>query len=306
MKTGRMLTAVLLTVIFLTGCSILQPSKNDEADLWYLASTHPDTSFTTVSIRVTAPEGTVENAELGLMIFDEVTGNPYNSHTLKLEPLGNAVWGTEITLPALTVLRYRYVRMGPSYAEESTARRQPVEFRLAFFPGGNEIDDRIAGWTDQGFEGQTGRITGRVLDSSTSLPVTEALIAAAGEHTFTDRMGDFQFDRIPPGLHNLVVLSLDGSYRPAQQGAIVAENSVTPAEMSLTPADKTPVTFEVTLPDNTPQDIPVRLAANILPFGQRFHRLEGDVSTSAASMPSLIRVDDTHAIFIAGRRPLEC
>ncbi len=119
------------------------------------------------------------------------------------------------------------------------------------------------------------------------------------ELTFTDRLGSFQFDRIPSGLHNLVVLSLDGSYQPAQQGAIVAENSLTPAEMSLMPAAKTPVTFEVTLPENTPLDVPIRLAGNILPFGQRFYRLEGDVSTSSASMPALIRVDDTHAIFIA-------
>ncbi len=297
MKITR--AAIFSAVIFLTGCSLLQPSKDDATDLWPLSSTHPYTSFSIVSLRVTAPESTANNAELGLMLFDEVTGNPYNSHTIKLEPLGDAVWGTEITLPALTVLRYRYVRLSPSHAEETTALRQPVEFRLAFFPGGNEINDRIAGWTDEGFEGQTGRIVGRVLDSTSGLPVTEALVAAAGELTFTDRLGSFQFDRIPPGLHNLVVLSLDGSYQPAQQGAIVAENSLTPAEMSLTPAAKTPVTFEVTLPENTPLDIPIRLAGNILPFGQRFYRLEGDVSTSSASMPALIRVDDTHAIFIA-------
>ncbi len=59
-----------------------------------LSSTHPDTSlrlFQSESLPLKAQR----TMQTRLDAFDEVTGNPYNSHTLKLEPLGDAVWGTE-------------------------------------------------------------------------------------------------------------------------------------------------------------------------------------------------------------------
>lgn len=289
----------LILMTFSSSCAAFNDAASDNTTDWPLASVKPETTFTTASFTVTAPAGTPDNAELGLVIFDEVTGAPYNSHTLGMESVGNGEWTLELSLPAGTLLRYRYVRISPSYAEETTASREAVSFRLAYLPASTVVQDIIAGWTDHGFQGETGRIIGRVYDADTGLPVTEALVGAAGEHTFTDAMGGFQFDYIAPGLQNLVITSVDGSYITAQQGAVVAENSLTPAEMTLTPAQETQVTFEVTLPEDTPPEMPVRIAGSLAVFGQTFYPLEGGTSTSAVRMPQLVRIDASHAILIA-------
>jgi len=286
-------------LVLLSGCSLLPARTIPEEPRWSLAEVPADTAFTTSTMRVTAPAGTPENAALAVVLFDEVTGNPYNSHTITLAPQGNGTWSTDLTLPAGSVLRYRYVRTSPSFAEETTASHRAVDYRLAYFPGANEISDHIAGWTDQGYSGETGRILGRVLDSATGLPLADRLVAVAGEHTFTDGLGSFQFDQLAPGLQNILILSMDGAYQPAQQGAVVAGNSLTPAEMSLQPAAITQVTFEVTLPEGTPAELPLRLAGNLTQFGQTFYRLSGDTSTSSTAMAGLIRIDETHAILLA-------
>jgi len=288
-----------LTLVFLSSCSVLKSDDVREEAQWPVASVNPESSFTTGILRVTAPEDTPENAELGVLLFDEVTGNPYNSHTLPLESQGNGEWSIQLSLPASSVLRYRYVRLSPSFAEETTASNTAVQYRMAYFPGENEISDRIAGWTDSGYQGQTGRIVGRILDATTGLPLPDQLVSVAGEHTFSDGLGGFQFDTLAPGLQNILIVSTDGAYQPAQQGAVIAEDSLTPAEMNLRPANPLQITFEVTLPENTPQDLPIRLAGNLSQFGQTFYRLNADTTTSAAGMPGLIRVDETHAIILA-------
>ncbi|MBN1266589.1 MAG: hypothetical protein JXA25_13930 [Anaerolineales bacterium] len=290
---------VCLSVVVLSGCNLLKSEDTTEETHWPVASVNPESSFVVSTLRVTVPENTAGNAELGVMLFDEVTGNPYNSHTLPLEPQGSGEWSVQLTLPASTVLHYRYVRLSPSFAEELTADSKAVEYRMAYFPGNNEIADRIAGWTDAAYQGQTGRIVGRVLDATTSLPLADQLVAVAGEHTFTDGLGSFQFDQLAPGLQNILIVSTDGAYQPAQQGAIVAEDSLTPAEMSLTPAASVQVTFEVTLPEDSPTELPLRIAGNLTQFGRTFYQLNGDTTTSAVRMPELIRIDETHAILLA-------
>lgn len=301
MKWLRLAAILLLTLSVLTsGCSLLpriglgppQPTPPfAEADPTLMPTTE-------VTITVLPPENNPQNAELGIMILDEVTGLPYNSRTIPMEPLDDGRWTLSITPPAGTILRYRYLRLSPSSSEEITADGSPVRYRVAYLPGPTEVSDVISAWADNPYQGPTGRIVGRLVEADTGLPLTEIAVYVAGESTFSDGLGEFCFDRILPGLHNLTITSIDSRYQTAQQGAIVAAGSTTPAEMSLFAAPKVQVTFEVTLPNDTPQDLPVRLAGNLRQLGNIFRDLGNGISTTGTRMPELTRVDATHHILI--------
>jgi Glycoside Hydrolase Family 113 len=80
---------------------------------------------------------------------------------------------------------------------------------------------------------------------------------------------------------------MDGSYRPFQQGAQVAVDSTTPAEIRMQPAKFVNVTFDVKIPENTIPAVPIRMAGNLYQLGNTFADLSGGVSTLAARMPTL-------------------
>jgi hypothetical protein len=44
--------------------------------------------------------------------------------------------------------------------------------------------------------------------------------------------GYYELKNVPVGEYNLVAFQVDGNYQPFQQGAVIAENSVTPASLA--------------------------------------------------------------------------
>jgi hypothetical protein len=105
----------------------------------------------------------------------------------------------------------------------------------------------------------------------------------------TTAQGTFLIEALPPGIHNLVAYSLDGAYQVFQQGAQVAADATTPAEISLSRAPMVNVTFHVRVPEKTPPGVPLRFAGNLYQFGNTFADLEGGFSTVASRMPVLFQ-----------------
>jgi len=251
-----------------------------------------------VIFNVLPPEGTPVDADLAMVLLDEVTGLTYNTSTIPMTRLADGRWQARLTPPLGSLLRYRYIRRAPILADEVTAAGAPIPYRISHIPGPTQIDDIVAAWSGTLYSGPIGRITGRIRDTHSGNALPEILVSAAGLTTFTDGEGSFRLDGLPPGLHNLVIFSPDGAYQTAQQGAVVAAESMTPVELGLLPAKTVQVAFQVTVPADTIPGIPVRIAGNVLQLGNMFSELTGGFRVSSSHMLTLTLVDPTHYLAV--------
>lgn len=221
---------------------------------------------------------------IDLEILDEVTGLALNAAVYKMNATDDTHFSLKLPLSVGAVIRYRYVREGKLSAIEYTPTNQQVRYRLFFVTGPNLVRDLVGAWNDQHYEGETGRITGKVIDAATRKPVPSLLIVAGGMQTLTTSDGSYLLEGLQPGTHNLVAYSLDGSYRVYQQGATIQAQATTPAPLSLSSAPLVKVTFNLTIPPEV-LGVPIRLAGNLYQLGNTFADLRGGISGLASRMP---------------------
>lgn len=251
-----------------------------------------------VLLSLEAPPNTATDAAISLETVDTVTGVSYNGTLHPLAKVDGNRWEVRLTLPVGTLLRYRYIRTAPSSAVEATTEGEAVRYRMAHIVGPMQISDIVASWGDDRFEGPQGRILGRVVERGSDVPVAEVIATAAGRATFTDSEGRFRLGGLPAGLHNVVIYDPEGKHRTAQQGAVVAADLTTPAQFEVDGALPVTLTFELTVPADTPATPTVRLAGNVRSLGAVFAGLPGGVEVSAARTPTLTQVDSTHYLFL--------
>jgi hypothetical protein len=284
----------LILALALAGCAVLpQPAPTDAPVLPPAGA-----ALAQVVFHVVPPAGTPADAGLILNLMDPVTGYPYNTRAYPMEPLGDGTWQVSTQVMPGSVLHYRYARSQPSASDEYSAWGEPISHRLAYVPSATLMEDAIAAWADAPYAGLTGRLIGTMRDSATGAAVRELIVTAGGAQTYTDSEGAFRIDGLVPGLHTLTVTSLDGAYLPVQQGAIIAVDSATPAEMTVEAARPIQVVFEVTLPEGTPTGQPLRLAGNLLQLGHAFVDQPGGIRNRPGAMPEMVQVDPTHALVI--------
>lgn len=250
-------------------------------------------------IVIADPPGlTGAETSLQLVVLDLVTGLPHNASVHPMTPRPDGRWEVTLTPPSGSLVAYRFARQNPSPADEFTLSGASARYRMAHVVGPTQIEETIASWSEAAPDVRPGRIEGQLVDASTQAPLAEFLVGAGGLLTFTDGEGYFLLSGLPPGKHTLIAIAPDGSYRPVQQGAIVASDSATPAQLEMTPATRVQVTFEVTVPADTVPGIPLRLAGNVRPLGAAFADLPGALTTTASRMPTLVMVDPTHYLMI--------
>jgi len=290
----------LFTLLFLTaGCAALpSPTVTPAGPTPIIVPSPTPLPGASLVIIADPPGLTGAETSLQLVLLDLVTGLPYNSTVHPMQPRSDGRWEITLTPPSGSLLAYRFARQNPSPADEFTLDGARVRYRMAHVVGPTQIEETIASWSEAAPDVRPGRIEGRLVDASTQTPLAEFLVGAGGLLTFTDGEGRFQLNGLPPGNHNLTALAPDGSYRPVQQGAIVASDSATPAQLEMTPAPRVQVTFEVTVPGDTVPGIPVRLAGNVRSLGTTFGDRPGGLTTSASRMPALVMVDPTHYLMI--------
>ncbi len=296
-RSRRGIPLICIGLFLLSGCVGLDSSA------WLPAPTAvPGTGGTPrtdaqVTFTLIPPDTTPAEAQLAIEFVDIVTGAPYHSEQAGMNRLSDGRWQTKVQIPIGSLVRYRYVTTAAENAVESTVFGEPVRYRLVHVPGPMEVEDRVAAWGQAPYEGPTGRLLGGVRTSD-GAPVQEMIVSAAGLQTFTDGQGHFRLDGLPPGLHNVVVYHPEGRYRLAQQGAVIAENRTTPAAFEVRPAEPVTLTFQVTVPGNTPDGLPLRVAGSVRSLGAQFAELPGGVEISPARLPELVPVDASSYIFL--------
>ena len=252
-----------------------------------------------LTLSVTPPAETPDGARLVVLLVDEVSGLPFNTQELLLEMQPDGRWQTRLPLPLNTIVHYRYALRGTATGDEVTADGNSLRYRTIWIRSTIAVEDQVAAWTGGSYAGSTGRIVGFVVDATTGEPLAEIVVSASGVSAFTDGRGAFRLEGLLPGLHTLTAISPDGSTVPFQQGAVVAPESATSAQLGLQAAHAVQVTFEVEIPATTAPGIPLRFAGNMRQFGDRVGDLPGTSGGAVGRMPTLVQVDATHFIMIA-------
>jgi hypothetical protein len=313
---GRLANLALILSLVISGCSAdlrsisqnirdllpqLQPSPTVPAPTADLNATPVPLKtppMAEIQFNVTVPDNTPADTSIYLTILDEVTGLALNvqAYPMNEDPNGNGSGrGFSLTLPFQlgSVVKYRYERQagGVTVAEHTSDGRE-VRYRLYHVESPGEVNDVISRWTDTPFDAATGRIQGVAKDADSGKPLPGLLIEAGGQQTLSASDGSFLLEGLPPGIHNLVAFAMDGKYRTFQQGAQVADQSTTPAVISMQAVPLVNVVFVVKLPGNTPPVIPVRLAGSLYQTGNTFATLSGGISAIAGNMPVLSPLPD--------------
>ncbi len=275
------LTSCVITDYLLGGLPTDEtPTPPEEGDL----------ALITFNVRV--PGNTPADQPILLSVLDEVTGLALNAKRYPMEIGEDGEYTLDLSFPVGTIVKYRYSRRSLILAEEHITDGRAVRYRLYHVTGPGQVHDVISCWNDTSFEGMTGRITGSILDADSEKPIPGLLVTAGGAQAFTTGDGTFLIEGLPSGTHNLVVLATDGSYPPFQQGALVAEESNTPATIKLKKSEMVDITFLLHVPEGTPPAIPIRIAGNLWQLGNTFSDLSGGVSTLATRMPTLSSMQD--------------
>ncbi len=292
--TAKMALITLLVLSFLlASCNLLTAAPTTVQGEQVQAS-QPETLIT---FRVTLPASLRPGESVSLAVLDEVTGLAFNQVLYPLQAEDALHYSATLKFTLGSVLKYRYLRQGDYTVQEHLPNGEPVRYRLQFVTGQTFVSDQVSRWTDTTYEGSTGRILGRVIDSQNGLPIPDLLISAGGMQAITSADGTYLLDGLAPGTHNLVVYAKDGAYQTFEQGATVAPEASTPAEVVLTAAIYVDVTFITTLPADTSPTALVRFAGSFFQLGNTFTDLSGGVSTLAARMPVMVTLPD-------GRRSL--
>ena len=291
-KVGYIL--ILMFGILLASCNSAEPPLKS------IRLSQPESSpenieiepLTTITFQVDIPPDTPPGQPIMLSILDEVTGLALNITRMEMQKVGDTTYSITLPFPVGATIKYRYARQDTFTAEEHTTDQRPVRYRIYQVDGPGIVKDVVSNWSDSTYEGSTGRIMGKVSDEITEKPIPNLLVTAGGAQTVTSSQGEYLLEGLPPGLHNLVFYAFDGTYHTYQQGAQVAAQSTTPADIRISPSPLVKLIFTAVVPEGTLPAVPVRLAGNLVQLGNTFADLSGGMNTLASRMPTLTALPD--------------
>ena len=245
-----------------------------------------------VTLTARLPEPLPANEVLAISVLDEVTGLSLNAVDYQMTAVDPTTYSTRLAIPDKAVIKYKYVRRGPSPVAEDTNLDTPIRYRMVHINGPTQTVDTISSWSDKPVNTLSGLIFGTVVNQDTGTPLPGVLVTAGGAQMLTNSAGRFELDGLRGGDHNLVAYALDGGYQTFQQGATVAGNQSTPVQITMKPTQMANVIFTVSVPDSTQRGVPLRLAGNFLQLGNTFSDQQGGLSTVADRMPVLSPLPD--------------
>jgi hypothetical protein len=268
---------------FLFGCHFPAVENTIQSDRSQSLSAYL-TPLVKVNFNLRLPEPLPLGDKVNIVILDEVTGLPYNRQEIEMDRVDDELLTTTISIPARSVIKYRYEKVGETISPEINSNDEIVRYRMFFVKEESETTDILFSWKDRVEISETGRFEGIVQDKNTGDPIPDILISAGGKLTFSDANGLFSLDGLPVGTLNVLLYAIDGKFETFQQGAVISAGKKTPAEVRLSPNKPIEVTFVIT-PPNEAAGAPIYLAGNLAQFGNTFTDLQGAMSIEASRMP---------------------
>ena len=283
----------LILAMGLSACGVIQPEPNTA--IWN------NSSFKQAEVvfKVWIPESTSAESSITLDILDEVTGLAIYPQRYQMTQSNGYLYEVHVPINVGSVIKYRYSKLNGIANGEHTSLGTPVRYRMIKIDGPAIVEDVIYTWADSPLSKPTGRIQGRVLDQTSNQPVANLMVSAGGISTFTSAEGEYILEGLPNGTHTLMTYALDGRYEIYQQGAMVAEGATTPANITVRPTNEVTVTFITNTPSNASPGLPIRIAGNMIQFGNTFADLSAGFSTVESRMPLMtIREDGSYSYSI--------
>lgn len=287
-----LLIAITFILIQLSACSFLDKDTVVDSQNEYPKAE--------VVFEVTLPEPLSEDSKMVLEVLDDVTGLYFNSSRFEMAAKDDLTYFIRVPFTISSEVKYRYIKSGSNSEYEYNAENQQVRFRILRVDGPQVVQDIISTWIGQSFTGAQGRIRGQVIDKANNAPIPNLLVCAGGLQTITSSDGTFLLEGLRPGVHNLVIYSMDGAYATFQQGALIANGGVTPVLVYIEKRDTTEVTFTATLPADIDHSLPVRFVSNLQNIGNAYADLSAGSAGAADSYPEMKKVSgNTYAIKIS-------
>lgn len=292
-KYGILLKLILLVTLFsliISGCSQQSPDLPIDIGLESFRQYQQDYSYaeTEIILEITNP---ISN-EIVLELVDDITGIELNPTRYVMDKVDDNHYRVILPVKVPSIIKYRFYKNEGLPIYETNAENQIIEYRMAYVTTQSTINNQLTNWSDEQYDYNYGRVSGQVLNSETNSPIPNALVVISGIHTYTNSLGNFIIEKLPPGKHNLTIMSTDGEYQIFQQEAIVGEGLTTPASIGLKASKFVNISFLVKPPENTPDNAPLRILGNTYQLGNVFGNIYNGTSIAPARAPKLTLLPD--------------
>lgn len=283
----------ILTVffsLFISSCSQIpiELPSNDQKEKYN--QYQQELPYTEVEFDLSIPKPI--NNEIIFELVDDITGIELNPTRYVMDKIDDNHYQLVLPVQVPSLIKYRFYKNNGLPIYETDSGNQIVEYRMAYISAPGEINNLLTNWSDEQYAYGYGRISGQAVNSETKSPIPNALVVVAGIHSYTNSLGNFVIENLPPGKHNLVLMSTDGEYQTFQQEAIVAEGLTTPAFIGMQAAKFVNVSFMVIPPDGTPENAPIRILGNTYQLGNVFGNIYNGTSIAPARAPKLTTLPD--------------
>ena len=226
-----------------------------------------------LTFRVSSPPNTPENAPVYLALVDLVGGT--GKH-IRMKHIGDRTYEATAAVQSGAMIRYTYDRFDSEDCCDAHLTREALsgsfEMQYRFLLVEDDLKvvrDSIGTWADLRAPYPEGTVTGFVTSSETGRPVLDADVSVSGVHVGTRVDGSFKVEGLPMGERTVVVHSDSGDFLPAQSVVVLDGSGPESAVFSVSQAQLVPVSFDVVLPDSTPDGAWVKLGGNIRSLGAR-------------------------------------
>ena len=286
----RSISTIVIIIFLFTSCSFpgFPESKNE---LFIDSENGLAADSVNVQFILQIPDILPLGESIALEILDEVTGLSYKNQTFDLEEINKQEYTTNLTVPAGSVLKYRYIKTGQVTTPEAQYLGESVRYRLFYADNDNSVTDILYTWQGETSNQGLGILTGVVRDQESDFPIPDILVSAGGQLTFTNANGEFVIGGIPQGEHNVMFYAMDGKYAYYQQGAQISPGLTTPAIVNLHLQMPVKVSFSISPPGEA-IGAPMYIAGNVLQLGNTFSSLYGSASILPKNMPVIQMGDD--------------
>ncbi len=293
-------TILLLALLLLASCQVVEQVKDDKfiaeenASMLVVNESSKSTKVidnVKVIFRVHVPKNTNSQDTIFLVIknfdsyFTDNTNCPstaeYGCRRIPLLRTSPRIWEAEVDLLNGSLARYVYDRgehRDEAFLMDIGGNRESFDENISLFyrylyvaPDTKIVEDTVVRWEDisqeVAREVARGKVKGKVVDKITGEPLMDITVSIAGVHFATDYKGEFEWKDIPLGKQIVTISTETGKYKYASKEIEIKRNEVAEANFELELAKKTKVTFNVKVPDYTPDFAKVRISGNIYQLG---------------------------------------